>query len=134
MASGVVVVLGSLLTVPGACTRSVAPVGGVAVAVEVRSVLCWMRRGVEGAIRGLLYPGQGPYRVRRWLPMPVDGPAGEKSTRSRRHSGGAVSDMSAQYYADPHRAGNSGTLIGAGGRDAGHVRCAVWWLTPADVV
>jgi len=64
--------------------------------------------------------------------MPVEGPAEEKSTRSRRHSGEAMSDLFAQCSADPHRAGNSGTVVGAGGWDASHVRCAVWWLTSSD--
>ena len=40
MASGVIVVLGSLLAVLGACPYPVAPVGGVVIAVEVRSALC----------------------------------------------------------------------------------------------
>jgi len=39
MASGVIVVLGSLLAVLGACPCPVAPVGGVAIAVEVRCAL-----------------------------------------------------------------------------------------------
>jgi hypothetical protein len=63
-----------------------------------------------------------------------EGLAEERSTRSWWYSSGAVSDMSAQCSADPHRIGNSGTVIGAGGRDASHVRCAAWWPTLADVV
>jgi hypothetical protein len=41
MAPGVIVVLGSPLTMPGACPCPVAPVGSVAITVEVRSALRW---------------------------------------------------------------------------------------------
>ena len=52
MAPGVVVVLGSPLTVSGMCPYPVAPVDGVAIAVEARCAPCSTRRGA-GAPRVL---------------------------------------------------------------------------------
>jgi hypothetical protein len=63
--------------------------------------------------------------------MPVEGPAGEKSTRGRQRSGEAVSGKSTQGAVGLRCAGNSGTVVSAGGRDAGHVRYVAWWPTSA---
>ena len=46
--------------------------------------------------------------------MPAEGPAGEKGTKGRRHSGEVVSGKFTQGAAGLPRAGKSGTVVGAG--------------------
>ena len=63
--------------------------------------------------------------------MPAEGYAEEKV----QGVGGTVAGRCVTSpHSAPLHAENSGTVTGAGGWDAGHVRCAAWWLTPAVVV
>jgi len=89
------------------------------------------RRGAEGA-------DDGGHAWSRAVPCPrvvahaCQGSCRGESTKGRRYSSGAVSGLSSQRSEDPPCTRNSGTVLGAWRRDAGHVRCTVWWPTPSD--
>jgi hypothetical protein len=135
MASGVAVVLGSLLAMQRMQRRPVAPVGGVATPVE-RNVLrvrpgCSAKGPTDGGLalvkvrtvsEGCSHARRGSYR--------------RGSTGSWHHSGECsvrhVRTVRGKSTPGWNSAGNSGTVTGVGGRDSGHVGCTTWPLTPSD--
>ena len=79
----------------------------------MRSALRRMRWGVEGVEDSGLAPVKGRTVSEGRRPCPPRVLQGEKD-KGRRHSGEGMSGKSAQGAADLHRAGNSGTVAGAG--------------------